>query len=81
MKQFDAPKKKKGDGDDLDEELEDATDLQVALADLEAELEDNSMNEEDDSWEYNMHIEMTDEEVMELEKAVKPVRRVLTKVF
>jgi hypothetical protein len=41
MKQFDAPKKQKDDGDDVDE---DATGLQVALDELEDEQEDNGVD-------------------------------------
>ena len=80
MRQFDAPKKRKGDSDDVDEELEDATDLRVALDELEAELEADGVDEKDNNWEYNMRNKMTENEIEELEKAVTPVRRVLTKV-
>jgi hypothetical protein len=80
MKQFDAPKKKKGtDGDDFDDNDDDAADLQVALDALEDELEDDRVDK-DGSWEYNIRIELTDEEVEELEETVQPVRRVLAKV-
>ena len=78
MKQFDSPKKQNGDNDDVDEE--DATDLQVALDELENELEDDGVNEDADKWEYDMRMEMTEDEIEELEKNVQPVRRVLTKV-
>ena len=82
MKQFDPPKKKKGDSDDLDEEeLKDSTDLRVALDDLEADLEDDGVDEEDTNWEYNIHIKMLEDEIKKLEKAVKLVRRVLSKVY
>ena len=71
LKQFDAPKKQKSDDDDMDEE--DATDLQVALDELEDELENDGIDEDDNNWEYDMHIEMTEDEIEKLEKAVKPV--------
>ena len=79
LKQFDAPKKQKSDDDDMDEE--DAMDLQVALDELENELENDGVDEDNNNWEYNMRIAMTEDEIEELEKAVKPVRRVLTKVL
>ncbi len=82
MKQFDAPKKKKksGDHNDSDDDDEDAADLQVALDELEGELEDDGNKEEDGNWEFDMHIELTEGEIEELEATVEPVRRVLTKV-
>jgi len=81
MKQFDALKKKKmhnNDGsDDIDE---DAADLQGALDNLEEELKEDGIDEGDPTWEFNMCVELTEEEIEELEATVKPVRRVLTKV-
>jgi TATA-binding protein-associated factor Taf7 len=78
MKQFDAPKNQKGNGDDADDKG--ATDLQVALDALEEELEDDGMDEDANKWEYDMHMEMTADEIEKLEKDVQPVRHVLTKV-
>jgi len=76
MKQFDEPKKKKtGETEDSDEEVDD---LAAALDDLEEELEDDE-NEQMD-WENDMRADMTAEEVKELEESIKPVRRVLSKV-
>ena len=82
MKQFDAPKKKKksGDHDDSDDDDEDAADLQVALNELEKELEDDGNKEEGGNWEFDMRIELTEGEIEELEATVEPVRCVLTKV-
>ena len=81
MKQFDAPKKKKPDDDILaDDEDEDVADLQVALDELEGELEDDVIGEDGDNWEFDMRIELTEKEIDELEETVKPVRHVLTKV-
>jgi len=78
MKQFDMPKKKNQQGDDNDDE-EDAADLVAALDELEGELENEEGDmKENDGWEYDMRIEMSDEEVEELEKSVKPVRNVLS---
>ena len=78
MKQFDTPKKKNQQGDDNDDE-EDAADLVAALDELEGELENEEGDMEgNDGWEYDMRIEMSDEEVEELEKSVKPVRNVLS---
>jgi len=79
LKQFDAPKKQKGDNNNMDEE--DATDLQFALDELEDELENDGVDEDINKWEYDMRIEMTEDEIEELEKSVKPVQRVLTKVL
>ena len=79
MKQFDAPKSRKGEGDDEDEEG--ATDLQVALDALEEELEDDGVEGDANMWEYDMRMDMTADEIEELEKDVQPVRRVLTKVL
>ena len=81
MKQFDAPKKKKHNDDvPADDEDEDVADLQVALDELEGELEDDVIGEDGDNWEFDMRIELTKEEINELEETVKPVRYVLTKV-
>ena len=63
-----------------DDEDEDVADLQVALDELEGELEDDVIGEDSDNWEFDMHIELTEEEIDELEETVKPVRYVLTKV-
>ena len=78
MKQFDAPKKKRHD-DEVDED-EDVADLQVALDELEGELEGDDIGKDDDNWEFDMRIELTEKEIDELEETVKPVRHVLTKV-
>ena len=80
MKQFDAPKKKKDaeDDDNNDDDI-DAADLQVALDELEEELEDERIDK-DGIGEFDIRIELTEEEVEALEETVKPVRRVLTKV-
>jgi len=78
MKQFDAPKKKKCDdevpADDEDEDVE------LVLDELEGELEDEDIDKDGDNWEFDMRIELTEEEIDELEDTVKPVRHVLTKV-
>ncbi len=80
MKQFDTPKKKKGaKDDDKDDDDIDAADLQVALDELEDELEDERIDEDGNS-EFDIRIELTEEEVDALEETVKPVRHVLTKV-
>src|SRR5258707_11378692 len=73
MKQFDAPKKKRQADGEVDE---DADDLAAAFDELEEELEDEGVD-----WEYDMHTDMTNEDVENLEKNVKPVRRVLSKVI
>jgi len=80
MKQFDSPKKK--DGDDDNDDDEDAADLVAALDELEDELEsgEDDIGNDDNDWEYDMRREMSAEEVEGLEKSVKPVRSVLTKV-
>ena len=81
MKQFDTPKKKKPDDNILaDDEDEDVADLQVALDELEGELEDDVIGEDGDNWEFDMRIELTEKEINELEETVKPIRHVLTKV-
>jgi hypothetical protein len=81
MKQFDTPRKKKNDDNILaDDQDEDVADFQVALDELEGELEDDVIGEDGDNWEFNMRIELTEEEIDELEETVKPVRHVLTKV-
>jgi len=81
MKQFDTPKKKKGaeDNDNDNDNDIDAADLQVALDEIEDELEDERIDK-DSIGEFNIRIELTEEEVEALEETVKPVRRVLTKV-
>jgi len=69
MKQFDTPRKKKPNDDILaDDEDEDVADLQVALDELEGELEDDVISEDGDNWEFDMHIE--------LEETIKPVHQV-----
>ena len=81
MKQFDSPKKKNGK-DDVDDG--DAADLVAVLDELDDELEngEDDVGKDDDNlnWEYDMHREMSAEEVEDLEKSVKPVRCILTKV-
>jgi hypothetical protein len=79
MKQFDAPRKKKHDNNILADDEDDDV-AQVALDELEGELEDDDMGEDGDNWEFDMRIELTEEETDELEETVKPVRHVLTKV-
>jgi hypothetical protein len=37
------------------------------------------VDEDANNWEYDMCMEMTEDEIEELEKNVQPVRRVLTK--
>lgn len=69
------PKKKKQADSDAGEVDEDADDLAAAFDELEEELED-----ENRGWEYDMHADMTSEDVENLEENVKPVRRVLSKV-
>ena len=79
MKQFDSPKKKNSEDDD---DEEDAADFVAVLDELDDKLEsgeDNIGNDNSD-WEYDMHREMSAEEVEDLEKSVKPVRCILTKV-
>jgi hypothetical protein len=74
MKQFDTLKKKKHSDDDLDDTNEDdVTDLQVALDELEEELENDDFSEDTNEWEFNMHIELTEEQINELEETLKPV--------
>jgi len=79
MKQFDSPKKKNSEDDD---EEEDAADLVAALDELDDELESgqDDIGNDNDNWEYDMRREMLAEDVEDLEKSVKPVRCVLTKV-
>jgi len=82
MKQFDAPKnKKRGDEDVDDDDDEDAANLRLALDELEGDLEDDGADEDGNDWEFDMRIELNEEEIKELEETVKPVRRVLTKVI
>jgi len=76
MKQFDAPKKNKCDDEVPDDEDED---VELVLDELEGELEDEDIGK-DGNWEFDMRIELTEEEIDELEDTVKPVRHVLTKV-
>ena len=91
MKQFDSPKSKKtglqdddmaSDEEDDDEDLQD---LQEALYALENEVEEEDEETiEDESVGDDeideMRREMTAKEVRELEKSIKPMRLVLTKV-
>ena len=77
MKQFDTPKKKKPDNEvPADDEDEDVADLQLVLDELDGELEDD-IGKDGDNWEFDMCIELTEEE---LEETVKPICHVLTKV-
>ena len=80
MKQFDEPKKKKvGESRETEEmEVDESDNLMAVLDDLEKELEDDE--NEGSSWEYDMRIDMNEEDVEKLEESVKPVRRVLGKV-
>lgn len=82
MKQFDAPKKKKANDNVVDDDDDDVVaDLQVALDELEGELEDDDDASKDDrDWEFDIRIDLSEEQIDELEETVKPVRRVLTKV-
>ena len=80
MKQFDSPKKKNSEDDD---DEEDAADFVAVLDELNDELEsgEDDIGNDNGDWEYDdMHREMLAEEVEDLEKSVKPVRCVLTKV-
>ena len=76
MKQFDAPKKIKrgGDASEIDDDV--ADDLAAAFDELEEELEDEDRGD----WEYDMHADMTNEDVEKLQENVKPVQCVLSKV-
>lgn len=71
MKQFDASKKKKNDGDDSDNEDNSTADLQVALDELEDELEDVSMKTVMTG--SLIRIELSEKEIEELEETVQPV--------
>jgi len=82
VKQFDAPNnKKRGDEDVDDDDDKDAADLCLAVDKLEGDLEDDGSDEDGNDWEFDMRIELNEEEIKELEETVKPVRRVLTKVI
>jgi hypothetical protein len=82
MKQFDAPKrKKKCEGTDPDDSDEEVADLQFALEELEEEVEDNDTDERVDGWEFDIRLELSESEIEKLEETVKPVRRVLAKVY
>jgi len=85
MKQFDIPKKNKGQDKDWDK----AFDALDALADeLESESNQNEANNEENENEdedieegaFDGQEGMTAEEVKNLEKMVKPAQRVLVKV-
>ena len=96
MKQFDSPKSKKGAKPDHDvandSDDEDFADLAAALDELEDELEDEGEKEvgpdKNDDEEIEKMLEEVDsgrkgmmaKEIRELERSVKPVRLVLTKV-
>ena len=54
-----------------------ADDLAAAFDELEEELEDEDRGD----WEYDMHADMTNEDVVKLQENVKPVQRVLSKVM
>jgi hypothetical protein len=70
MRQFDEPKRKKvGERDDM--EVDEPDNLAAALDDLEEELEDEE--NEGSGWEYDMRIDLTNEDIEELEESVKPV--------
>ena len=73
-------KKKSGDHNNSDDSDEDAADLQVALDELEGELENDGNKEEDSNWEFDMRIELTEGEIEKLEATVESVQHVLTKV-
>jgi hypothetical protein len=86
MKQFDAPKTSKQSGDNVE-----LNHLANALDALKDELENNSGDTNDDDQMVENgdedsedmadgHEGMTALEIEELERSVKPVRRVLTKV-
>jgi hypothetical protein len=92
MKQFDSPKSKKGAKPDCDvanvSDNKDFADLAAALDELEDELEDEGemevghndeeiekMLDEDDEQKG-----MTAKEIRDLERSVKPVQLILTKV-
>jgi len=89
MKQFDAPKKNEQEADGWDK----AFDALDALADeLESDSEFNEANDEESEPEENEDGEieegtfdgrdgMTAEEIRDLERTVKPVQRVLVKVW
>ena len=68
MKQFDEPKKKKvGESREMEEmEVDESDNLVAALDDLEKELEDDE--NEGSSWEYDMRIDMNEEDVEEHEQ-------------
>lgn len=52
-------------------EVDESDNLVAALDDLEEELEDDE--NEGSSWEYDLCIDMNEEDVEELEESVKPV--------
>jgi hypothetical protein len=75
MKQFDAlKKKKKHDDDGLDDIEADAADLHGALNGLEEELEEDiRIDEGNPTCEFDMHVELTEGEIEEMEATIKPV--------
>ena len=80
MKQFDTPKTKDkagSHGDTVETNEDDPDDLAAALDELEEELE----KEGGGGWEYDMCVDMTNEDIQKLEENVKPVRHVLSKVI
>jgi hypothetical protein len=91
IREFDLPtSKKKTDGEDDDEELEDerTKELLKLAAEIEHEEEvtanggsegDTTEDDNIDGW-VDEHEEMTEEELLELAESVKPVRLLLTKV-
>jgi len=89
MKQFDSPKSKKGAQLDRDvandSDDEDYADLAAALDELEDELEDEgemAVGHDDEEIENMLEGRegMTAKQIRDLERSVKPVRLVLTKV-
>ena len=68
MKQFDTLRKKNRADGDAGEEEEDADELAAMFDELEEELENKG-----EGWEYDMHVDMTSEDVENLEENVKPV--------
>jgi len=76
MKQFNTPKKNKTGGDTSEIDNDVADDLAATFDELEEELEDEDRGD----WEYDMHVDMVNEDVEKLEENVKLVRRVLSKV-
>ena len=82
MRQFDAPKKKPNGGEDDDEDINAA--LQALADEIERIEVENERGEEDETETNNEEYEgregMTDKEIRKLEKDVRPVCLVLTKV-